>query len=75
MTAMFNEQTAAATLDNGGDEDYEEAMRYYENGAFGDENDYQATKMDLGNLAPYMKSKQNAYNIMAIEGISSNRIY
>ena len=27
---MFNEQTAAATLDNGGDEDYEEAMRYYD---------------------------------------------
>ena len=56
-------------MDNGFDEEYEEAMQFFENGGgFKDDNDYQATKMDLGNLAPYLKSKQNAYNIMAIEG-------
>ena len=44
------------------------ANQYYESIGFQDNNDYRPTRMDLGNLIPYMKSKQNAYNILAIEG-------
>ena len=39
------------------DADYNEAMKYYNEVGFKDENDYKSARMDLGNLAPYMRSK------------------
>ena len=60
---MLNELTQAQTNDaidpsvDIDDPDYLEAMQYYNDVGFKDENVYTSTKMDLGELAPYMRSK------------------